>query len=194
MKNLRRKLMKTLILTSLFIGMAFMTAPTFGADVSLDENGNGVWDGHQLDYGIGDAGVDPVSMPTLFYYLPFPVVQGDLQVTEPDGTLSDVLRFISDATINASRVYVYSDMETTDIAKDLADVGLPQPWQNVFVTEERGLEGGLNGVTYLPTPNQPGYFTAAGAAPITYEFISDVPEPATICLLGLGCLLLRRKK
>jgi hypothetical protein len=189
--------MKRLMLISLCISAAFITLPAMGQIITFDENGKGAFDdGRTLDYGIGDAGVDPVPLPTLFYYLPFPVVQGDVAVLEPGTNLvSDVLRFTTDPAINASRVYIYSDMESTDITKDLADVGIPQlGGTNVAIVFERGLEGGLNGVTWVPTGNLPGG-SPAGAAPITYNFISDVPEPATVCLLGLGALsLIRRKK
>jgi hypothetical protein len=189
--------MKTFITISICMFAAFMVTPAMGQaipSVSFDENGTGLWNGNQLDHGIGDAGVDPVvQLPTLFYYLPFPVVEGDLQVIEPDGTLSDVLRFITYPTINASRVYVYSDIEATDIVKDLADVGLPNPWHNVVLTQETGLEGGLNGVIWEPTPNDPGA-SPAGAAPVTYGFISDVPEPATMCLLAIGSFALLGRK
>jgi hypothetical protein len=38
-------------------------------------------------------------------------------------------------------------------------------------------------------------YTPLGQTEITYHFISDIPEPATIALLGLGALsLIRRKK
>jgi hypothetical protein len=191
--------MKTLILTSLFVVMALITAPTFGQTITFDENGNGTIDGRSLDYSIGPSGVDPVPpgpIPTLFYYLPFPVIAGDLQVFEPAGStgnISDILRFISDPFTNTSHVYVYSDIETTDVSKDLADVGLPGAWDAIVVqVPEVGLEGGVNGAIYMPTPNQPGGLPTG--APITYNFISDVPEPATICLLAIGGLALLRRK
>jgi hypothetical protein len=189
--------MKRLILISLCVCAALVTAPAAGQIVNFDENGIGTIDGNQLLRGFDIPpvpGVDPI--PTLFYVLPFtfPVAQGDVQVIEPDnGTISDVLRFVSDSSTNTSRVYVYSDLETSGIDKDLADVGIPQPWINVVVVTEVGLEGGVNGIHWLPGLDQPGS-PPAGVAPISYSFTSDVPEPATMCLLGLGALLLRRKK
>jgi hypothetical protein len=186
--------MKKLIAISLFISL-LVAGMASAQIISFDENGNGTIDGRPLDYGIGDSGVDPVPTPTLFYYLPFPVVQGDLQIFEPDGTISDVLRFTNTPGANFGRVYVYSDNTDIDVGKaDLADVGIPQPWTGgiVVTMPEAGSENGWNGVIWQPTPNQPGGLTAT--APITYNFTSDVPEPVTLALLGLGGLLLRKRK
>ena len=51
---------------------------------------------------------------------------------------------------------------------------------------------GNNGASYFPEPGMPGY---SDAMPLSYQFISDAPEPATLVLLGLGGLatLIRRK-
>ena len=177
----------------------FIAAPTFGLNVAFDENGNGTFNGNPLPWGIGATGVDPTPpgpIPTLFYTLPFNVVFGDVQIIEPDGTVSDVLRFTNIPGTTFTGVYVYSDSDPLTPGTDLADTHLPLPWTGgpVVVMPEAGTESGWNGVSYTPGFNDPGA-TSAAIGPITYEFTSDVPEPATMCLLGLGTLsLVRRKK
>jgi hypothetical protein len=51
-------------------------------------------------------------------------------------------------------------------------------------------EGGWNGLYYTPEPGQPGYIKGG----VTYVFTSDIPEPAATCILGLGALILIRRK
>ncbi len=171
-------------------------AASQGMVLSLDENGNSLFNGNSLPWGIGASGVDPTPpgpIYTLFYNLPFKVVPGDVQIFEPDGTVSDVLRFIDTPGTTFSSIYVYSDRDPTAPDFDLADSMIPLPWASAIVIPmpESGSEGGWNGVSWTPGFNDPG----ATSAPITYEFTSDVPEPTTICLLGLGALsLIRRKK
>jgi hypothetical protein len=170
-------------------------AASQGMVITLDENGHGNVDGTPLVYGVDNPPVG--NWATLYYVLPFTtgVVTGDVAALEPQITsqISDVLRFINvqqeaGGGIEA-RVYVYSEMETRDIPPyDLADTGIPSLWTSgadhdpVYVNEV-GPEG-FNYVDYTPL----------GQTEITYHFISDIPEPATICMLGLGALSLIRRK
>jgi hypothetical protein len=52
------------------------------------------------------------------------------------------------------------------------------------------LAAGTSTITFYLTALAPGYTSGAGMA----YFSSVVPEPATICLLGLGGLILRKQK
>jgi hypothetical protein len=51
---------------------------------------------------------------------------------------------------------------------------------------------GWNGVHYTPGENDPGYYFRGEA--VTYVFTSDIPEPATIVLLTLGGIILRKSQ
>jgi hypothetical protein len=171
-----------------------LTATAWGSYiVDFNENGNGqyssdgglIW--QSLTYGFNSDG-------QFYYELPFTLeVEGILAIMEPGGTSepSDVLGFANE---NSSRLYVFSEAETDPWGQDLADKGLPSdypPEWTIIQTVEVGLENGGNGVTYIPGMNEPGFIEGG----VTYNFISDIPEPATICMLGLGALsLIRRKK
>jgi hypothetical protein len=166
------------------------TAARGGLIMSFDENGNGTLDTGTsiipLDYGVED---------TLYYVLPIAVVEGDVAVMEESGlidTISDVLRFVNDpAGAVGSRIYVYSDIGESD----LADVGIPPLGSNVVEVREVVVNGLIGVFDYTPASGQPGCNPNPGGTLHTYNFTSDVPEPATIALLGLGVLsLLRRKR
>jgi hypothetical protein len=175
-----------------------------GINISFDENGNGSWQsavgGGTLDHGMGipiGAGTSD-QYDTLYYELPGIVVVGDLVLYEPTtGQVSDVLRFVNSynpTTGPKGRVYVYSDMEAGETNPELADTRIPYDFLSLSVrTDEQGTENGWNGIVYTPNnvTDMPGYMTGYG---VTYTFTSDVPEPATIGILGLGALSLLRKR
>jgi hypothetical protein len=159
-------------------------------NITFDENGHGTYDydggvNYSLSWGIDTP---PIGHTTLYYVLPFyPVNAGDLAVLEPVGTneeISDLVRFVNvgEGEQAQARIYVYSDLpEYGELPPyDLADTGIPQTNPSAYVNEVGG--EGYNYAVY----EVPGF--------ATYKLISDVPEPATLCLLGLGALSLIRRK
>jgi hypothetical protein len=181
------------------------------AVISFDENGNGNYIDDsglisKLQWGVGTP---PMGNATLYYVLPFPVTEGDVVIYEPqiqlmvaEPVISDVLRFVNLPTAALSLVYVYSDSTRleADELPALADAGIPAEFMdNLLTTDEQGNEFGWNGLYgYTPqllagAPSEPG--SVVGTT-VTYNFTSDVtvPEPATMCILGLGALTLIRRK
>lgn len=208
---------KSLILVAaLAVGAALNASATIV--ITVDENGNGTWDGAPLVPAGGlanDTGPGGLAN-ALTYYLQISstsigfVTPGDLKVTEPGSSaLSDLIRFRSGNPLfftPASFVF-YSD--NSDGSDSLADIGFPTAFNTLtFTMVEPGVEGGSQIIHYVPTPNQPGYVadpTNPGHAYVIYNFISDagtvVPEPTTmiagaLLLLPFGASALRllRKK
>src|SRR5947207_9947936 len=115
-------------------------------------------------------------MATLFYTLPFAANPGDVVLLEPGPIpqqITDVLR----SDVHRS-LFFFSERETTDVPPfDPADVAqLPQPnvaFPTLFV-QVVGRDG-INGAVYVQNPADPGYEN--GIVGLTYNFISDVPEP-----------------
>jgi hypothetical protein len=174
-------------------GLLAATPASAGPTITFDEDGNGF----ALGLGTpnptrmqGFLSVEPVSkMTTLTYDLAGALggiipTTGDVVAFEP-GVLtgpSDLLRFGSQG-----RLYVFSDIENGQPLL-LADVNTPLVTHGLFL-KEIGDPNGPNGITYTPGVS-PGFNPEPGSIPggITYVFIGDTPEPATMALAGVGAL------
>jgi hypothetical protein len=197
---------------ALMLGVALNASASY--IVNVNETGNG---SYSTDGGItwtallGVMTPDPSgavglgTTPVLVYNLPFLIANvngsfGDLVLTEPpppdgSGTISDLIRFNKTVT-GLSQLIFYSDV--VGGADALADTGIPTGRRgNVNTVVEVGPELN-NGITYTPTalpgvqPSNVGY----GDSGVTYNIISDVPEPTTmiagaLLLLPFGASTLR---
>ena len=150
----------------------------------------------------GSLGVDPISQLTTLCYrlnstLPYLPLDGDVLLLETvvgntNQLPSDLLRFVN------GNLYFFSDFEPNDPNPGPADVGLPPLTINPVFLLETGPEGN-NGALYTPLPGQPGFDPSGNFPGLTYNFISDVPEPGSLSLLLVGAgvwgvRLLRREK
>jgi PEP-CTERM motif len=163
-----------------------------GSTWYLDENGPAFLSGPGVvGFSDGTNKVDSISGITGWYYQLGLSVAGDVVLVEPqDGSISDLLRF------DGAGVFFFSDLEENDPNPDKADVPIiPDPINPVILTEV-GPEGS-NGVSYFPSSTDPGYDLTGQLAPLAYQIVSDIPEPGTIALVGLGLvglLALRRRR
>jgi hypothetical protein len=179
--------------------MALLPGPAFSqftVNIAFDENCHGTFrNSAGFNQALACSFVnDPGSgglNNALFYNTLNPpgLIAGDVIIME-GSVLSDVLRF--DSQTQGGGVFVYSD---TDLPRDMADIGFPTAFlTNTLTVQEVGPEGN-NGITYVPTAGQPGFVSGVPTTVVTYQFTSDVPEPATgILLLGGAILLLRRHR
>lgn len=180
--------MRAVLLVSLFVPMAAM-ATSF---VQLDENGNGTFyrDGNP---GVGtnftgSFTIDPsggaLGGQALVYTLPFDFTQtGDYVLTETQDVniISDVVRFWG-----SNQVIFYSEIDADEPFPDVADFsGLPVNQLTPSIVLSPPPMGfpweGFHFIQYGET-NQPGY----AGLPLIYEFNSEIPEPSTLALAGVG--------
>lgn len=162
--------------------------------VRVDENGNG-------SIQLSDGAVPLIALPGFgggVTYLvsrgPTPFSPGTVLLTEsPGGAISDILQF-DVLSEDPSGVFdllltVYSDSSDLDPAPSLADVATfppivgPNP---VLTLAEIALSGGDFGISYIPGAGDPGSGFSADGTTLSYRFVSDMPEPAGLGLLGLG--------
>jgi len=144
------------------------------------------------------TGTDPISGKTTLEYIfnsTIPsVVAGDELIREfGSSTIGDVIRFENILGLNgvsSAVAFIFSN----DVAGKLtADVGLP-----AFLTNTGGpiteSSSGFAG-PFTPSSGQPGYCASCSTSP-TYGLTSaDIPEPASLAILGaslLGLGLIRR--
>jgi hypothetical protein len=201
---------KSIKLASLF-GFALVIAVTTArgqpSTITVDELGNGFYNGALLlsgpqpdPFNGGTPGF-AYTLPFPYTYLPSPVA--DIHLFEPGPTPqqpSDLLRFTRDASGLNTLLFFYSDASVPGDPPDApADVlALPNPVFLYTSFTEIGLfgnpysEAGPNGVVYA-TANGVGWDGNPNGT--QYTFISDavvIPEPKASLLasLGGGCLLL----
>ena len=210
MRNGSPQFYLVLLTLALVIGSHPATAQATNiTTVTVDEAGNGtvIFPGdipRTLDYMLQpDPGPGGLSNP-LTYYLPdvaFPgLTAGDLLITDPNTSLSDVIRFNPlerELPINAFHA-IYGAMVFYSLAGGglLADTGLPT---DLYANRFTLVENQFGPTIYTPLEGQPGF--VAGANPVTYIIYSDeaagsVPDYANTGLLMIVSLtalfLLRR--
>ena len=182
--------------------------------LNFDENGNATiaLNGGPTMSLTGTLMVDP-SNPggpmVLTYLLPQPVFSGTVEIVDPDGTISDAIRFTdSSGVIDGSATGMEMAAGTTEMIYysnatpdpgdlvQLADTGYPSNLfdGNFFVGPTETIGSGGSGFDY-----QPGGVPYPGNN--EYIGVSDVavvPEPATLTLVGgaiaaMGLAIRRRR-
>jgi PEP-CTERM motif len=159
---------------------------TPGYTFAFDEHGNSLLNG-----GPNPFLVQPIANGGINYYLPFPVVQGyvlvsnSADVSTANTTGDSDLMFFFNTTLGGQTVGVMnfsSLIDDNDPQTDLADVTTLNFIQPVVHIGELGGEG-FNVFKWTPDP--------ANNFGAVYNGVSDgtlVPEPATLVLSGLGVL------
>ena len=183
-----KKALLVLTLTTL-INVATAFGQGGGPVWTVDENGPALLTGPVAGFANGAYKVDPISGLVGWYYPLGPSVPGDLVLLEPPNTntVSDLLRF------DGQGVFFFSDAEAGETNLDHADVfQMPVPGNPqgpTIVRFENGQEGN-NGFFCAPGPGQPGFDTSGLLPGLSYNIISDVPEPGSLTLAFAGAVTL----
>jgi hypothetical protein len=97
---------------------------------------------------------DPLSgLPVPTFFLPQPVVPGDVVIVDPDGTPADVIRFPADPVTGLANTMLYfSDIDPTDPNPPPSDMsGLPPNIDpNAIVINEMGAFEVFDSFSYSP--------------------------------------------
>jgi hypothetical protein len=175
---------------------AFATDANGNILITVDENCFGVLNGFaglesmpctlQTDPGPG-GGPNALTYDMLN---PPGLVPGDVLLHEQVGgalVISDIIRFNFNADGVGTLLFYSDNSDGIDALADIASMP-GQYYTNHITINEIGSEGS-NGAFYTPIQGQPGFVSGA-TAPVTYNFISDSPEPASFILLASGAALL----
>lgn len=167
-------------------GQAFVVAQPV-VNITVDENCNGKGNSFSLPCALRPDPGPGGSLSAVTYGLlgPPSLVAGDVLLLDPTG-VGDVIRFNPAGTggnpgYPASLLFYSDNLDGVDALADTS--GLPSSlYTNNITITETGDEK-ANGAIYTPLSGQPGF---VGGFDVTYRFISDAPEPATLALVGLG--------
>jgi hypothetical protein len=184
---------------------------------TFDENGTGYFQATPtssevpLPYFVEPDPTGRSSVPVLVYQLPFPSASpGDLQVTEPEGGIGDVITFYNAPT--GGGYLIFYSLDTTYQGPDWGLAGMGTAWADITAPDFNNvLQNPWNPTGQFPPqqlneyinmnsqfPQATGgvaWFIYTDRANYTYLFYSDIPEPSTFGLLALGALgLLWRKR
>jgi hypothetical protein len=181
----------------LFTLLAFLAVGAFADNyplITVNENGQGIlnFGGSSVTALVGVLQNDPgpgglANVLTYNLLGPPSLTAGDLRIFDGNGIFSDVVRF-NDYNTGGVPGYPASLLFYSDPVggkyDSLADIYSPP---TAFYTNSLDLTetvvGGVSTVLYTPLSGQPGYVPGFS---VTYNIISDTPEPSTLMLLGTG--------
>jgi hypothetical protein len=162
--------------------------------ITVDESGNGtlLFPGGSPIPTIGTLQPDPgpgglSSVLTYSLLGPPSLVAGDVLLQDGvGGPILDVVRF-NPAGTGGNPAYPASLLFYSDNVPTFDSLGdTPSPplafYSNMVTILETGTETN-NGAVYTPAAGQPGFVAGFG---VTYNLISDVPEPSVLTLLATG--------
>jgi hypothetical protein len=199
MKRLLKLYLVIYAASAMVVTTALGQGSSFPYGWQLDENGPAfIIYGNLAGFSRGTNRVDSISGISGWYYTLFTCVPGDVVLREPPSlSTDDLLRF------DGNGVFFFSTLKLNDPNPDMADVPIMPSPINPVILNETGSESGTNGVVYVPGPGMPGYDLSGYFPGLRYNIISDdsisnIPEPSTFALAGIGVVVLlgiaRRRK